>query len=171
VPKYVQLGDQRFRERNRTVGSSWRPDKTYVQVKGAWKCLYREVHKTGATIDFLLTAKRSLKAAPHYLRKAIECSRTPVKLMIDKSGGDRPPLYYATHKASIVIPHVKYLNNMVEQDHRSIKRLVRPMIGFKSFWSAAVTLSGIELIHMVRKGPMMLTGYSRPGEQLYSLAD
>ena len=65
---------------------------------------------------------------------------------------------------------VKYLNNVVEQDHRAIKRQVRPMMGFKSFWSAAVTLAGIELMHMIRKGQLKAAGRPRPAQQFYSLA-
>jgi len=61
-------------------------------------------------------------------------------------------------------------NNIVEQDHRAIKRLVRPMLGFQSFWSAAATLAGIELMHMIRKGQLWATGKLRPAQQFYSLA-
>ena len=76
----------------------------------------------------------------------------------------------AEHEAGIEIRWVKYLNNIVEQDHRAIKRLVRPMLGFKSFRSAAVTLAGIELMHMIRKGQLQTTGEVRPAQQFYSLA-
>ena len=75
------------------------------------------------------------------------------------------------HEAGIQIRQVKYLNNIVEQDHRAIKRLVRPMLGFKSFWCAAVTLTGIELMHMIRKGQLLLTGELCPAQQFYSLAE
>jgi putative transposase len=74
-------------------------------------------------------------------------------------------------KLGIEIRQVKYLNNIVEQDHRAIKRLVRPMLGFKSFWCAAVTLTGIELMHMIRKGQLLLTGELCPAQQFYSLAE
>ena len=66
---------------------------------------------------------------------------------------------------------IKYLNNLVEQDHRAIKRMTRPILGFKSFWSAAVTLAGVELMHMIRKGQLLLTGELRPAQQFYSLAE
>jgi len=76
----------------------------------------------------------------------------------------------AAHDTEVEIRQVKYLNNVVEQDHRAIKRQVRPMMGFKSFWSAAVTLAGIELMHMIRKGLLRAAGRLRPANQFYSLA-
>jgi transposase-like protein len=78
--------------------------------------------------------------------------------------------YNAEHDAEIVTRQIKYLNNIVEQDHRAIKRLTRPMLGFKSFWSAAVTIAGIEMMHMIRKGQLRPTEKLRPAQQLYSLA-
>jgi putative transposase len=75
------------------------------------------------------------------------------------------------HQSDIEMRQVKYLHNIVEQDHRSIKRQTRPMLGFKSFWSASVTLAGVELMHMIRKGQLLLTGELRPAEQFYSLAE
>jgi putative transposase len=74
-------------------------------------------------------------------------------------------------RQNLEIRQVKYLNNIVEQDHRAIKRLVRPMLGFKSFWSAAVTLTGIELMRMIRKGQLLLTGELRPAQRFHSLAE
>ena len=88
VLKYVPLLEAQFRARKRPVGSSWRLDETYVKVRGAWKYLYRAVDKTGATVDFLLTAKRDCKAALRFLRKAIRGNGTPEKITIDKSGSN-----------------------------------------------------------------------------------
>ena len=85
VLKYVPLLETRLRARKRSVGSSWRLDETYVKVKGVWKYLYRAVDKAGATLDFLLTAKRDCKAALRFLRKAIRCNGTPEKITIDKA--------------------------------------------------------------------------------------
>ena len=164
VLKYVPLLDKQFRDRKRQVGSSWRMDETYVKVKGAWKYLYRAVDKTGATVDFPLTAKRDGKAALRFLRKAIRHNGTPEKITIDQSGANTAAIeshnaeHETEHNAGIELRQIKYLNNIVEQDHRAIKRLVRPMLGFKSFWSAAVTLAGIELMHMIRKGQLLLAG-------------
>jgi len=172
VLKYVPLLDQRFRERKRPVGSSWRMDETYVRIKGAWKYLYRAVDKAGATVDFLLTAKRDRKAALRFLRKAIGQNGTPTKITIDKSGANTATIasYNKDHEAGIEIRQIKYLNNIVEQDHRAIKRLVRPMLGFKSFRSAHVTLTGIELMHMLRKGQLRTKGELCPAQAFYSLA-
>jgi len=172
VVKYVPLLDEQFRARKRPVGSSWRMDETYVRIKGAWKYLYRAVDKAGATVDFLLTAKRDRKAALRFLRKAIGQNGKPEKITIDKSGANTAAIesYNKDHEAGIEIRQVKYLNNVVEQDHRAVKRLVRPMLGFKSFRSAQVTLAGIELMHMIRKGQLRTTGKLRPAQAFYSLA-
>ena len=172
VVKYVPLLDEQFRERKRPVGSSWRMDETYVRIKGVWKYLYRAVDKAGATVDFLLTAKRDRKAALRFLRKAIGHNDTPEKITIDKSGANTAAIesYNKDHKAGIEIRQVKYLNNIVEQDHRAVKRLARPMLGFKSFRSAQVTLTGIELMHMIRKGQLRTKGNLRPAQAFYSLA-
>ena len=172
VLKYVPLLDQAFRMRKRRVGGSWRMDETYVRIRGQWKYLYRAVDKAGATVDFLLTAKRDRKAALRFLRKAIGQNGTPEKITIDKSGANTAALesYNKDHEAGIEIWQVKYLNNIVEQDHRAVKRLARPMLGFKSFRSARVTLTGIELMHMIRKGQLRTKGNLRPAQAFYSLA-
>ena len=172
VLKYVPLLEQQFRARKCPVGSSWRLDETYVRIKGAWKYLYRAVDKAGATVDFLLTAKRDRKAALRFLCKAIGQNGMPEKITIDKSGANTAAIesYNKDHDADIEIRQVKYLNNIVEQDHRAVKRLVRPMLGFKSFRSAHVTLTGIELMHMIQKGQLRTAGKVRPAEAFYSLA-
>ena len=142
VVKYVPLLDKQFRVRKRPVGSSWRMDETYVWIKGVWRDLYRAVDKAGAMVDFLLTAKRDRKAALRFLRQAIGQNGMPEKITIDKSGANTAAIesYNTDHEAGIEIRQVKYLNNIVEQDHRAVKRLARPMLGFKSFRSARVTL-------------------------------
>ena len=172
VLKYVPLLDQAFRTRKRRVGRSWRMDETYVRIRGRWKYLYRAVDKTGNTVDFLLTAKRDRKAALRFLCKAVGQHGTPVKITIDGSSANSAAIedYNKVHNAEVETRQVKYLNNIVEQDHRAIKRKVRPMLGFKSFWSASVTLAGIELMHMIRKGQLKATGRLRPAQQFYSLA-
>jgi putative transposase len=150
VLKYVPALEQAFLTRKRPVGGSWRLDETYVRVKGAWKYLYRAVDKAGATVDFLLTARRDRKAALCFLRKAIGRHRVPEKIMIDKSGANTAAIvsYNANHDTDVEIRQVKYLNNIVEQDHRAIKRRVRAMLGFKAFWSAAITIAGIEIMRL-----------------------
>jgi putative transposase len=135
-------------------------DEAYVRVKGSWKYLYRAVDKTGATVDFRLTAKRDRKAAPRFLSKAIRWKGTPKKITIDKSGTNTAAIesHNAGQEAGIEIRQIKYLNNLVEQDHRAIKRQLRPMLGFKSFRSAAITLAGVELMHMIRMGQLSPVG-------------
>ncbi|VFU16647.1 IS6 family transposase [Methylocella tundrae] len=172
VVKYAPLLDQQSRARKRSVGSSWRLDETYVKVKGSWKYLYRAVDNAGATVDFLLTAKRDRNAALRFLRKAIGHHGVPKKITIDKSGANTAAIESsnAEHEADIEIRRIKYLNNIVEQDHRAVKRVVRPMMGFKSFRSAAPTLAGVELLHMIRKGQLRARGTLSPAQQFYALA-
>jgi putative transposase len=123
-------------------------------------------------VDFLLTTKRNRKATSRFLRKAIGRNGTPEKITIDKSGANTAAIecHNVEAEAGIEIRQIKYLNNLVEQDHRAIKRLVRPMLGFKSFRSAAVTLAGVELMHMIRKGQLRTAGDVCPARQFYSLA-
>ena len=172
VVKYLPLLDRQFRGRKRPVGASWRLDETYVKVKGEWKYLYRAVDKAGATVDFLLTAKRDRKAALRFPRKSIGQHDAAEKITIDKSGADTAAIesYNAEHETDIELRQVKCLNNIVEQDHRAVKRLTRPTLGFKSFRSAAATLAGVELKHMIRKGQLRTAGKLRAAQQFYSLA-
>jgi putative transposase len=143
-----------------------------VRIKGQWRYLYRAVDKAGSTVDFLLTAKRDRKAALRFLRKAIGQHGRPETITIDKSGANAAAIesYNEEQEADIEIRQIKFLNNIVEQDHRAIKRLIRAMLGFQSFWSASVTLAGIELMHMIRKGQLRMRGKLRPAQQFYSLA-
>jgi len=120
----------------------------------------------------MLTAKRDRKAALRFLRKAIGQHGVPEKITIDKSGANTAAIesFNAEHEADIEIRQIKYLKNIVEQDHRAIKRVSRPTLGFKSFRSAAATLAGVELMHMIRKGQLQTTGNLRPAKQFYALA-
>jgi putative transposase len=160
-----------FRSRSRSMGPSWRMDETYVLVEGTWKYLYRAVDKAGATVDFLPPAKRDRKAASRFLHKAIGRNGTPEKITIDKSGANAAAIesHNAEHEAGIGSRQIKYFNNIVELDHRAIKRLVGPM-GSKSFRSAAVTLAGVELMHMIWKGLLRTPGEMYPVRQFYSLS-
>jgi transposase-like protein len=150
-------------------------DETYIRVKGEWKYLYRAVDKYGKTIDFLLTEHRDEQAAKRFLTKAIRRhGGVPETITIDGSAANEAAIksYNAEHGTTIVIRKTKYLNNIVEQDHRAVKRVTRPMLGFKAFDAAQATLTGIELMHMLRKG--QLTGSREQGrsvaEQFYALA-
>ena len=175
VRKFTPQLEAAFRKgKKRSVGKSWRMDETYIQVKGQWKYLYRAVDKEGQTIDFLLTARRDKKAAQRFFKKAVGQHGLPEKVTIDKSGANTAALEALQEETgqSIEIRQIKYLNNLVEQDHRAIKRIVRPMLGFKSFDSARCTLRGIELMHMIKKGQMVAAGGQKlsAAGQFYSLA-
>ena len=174
VIKYAPEVEKQFRRRQRPVGRSWRLDETYVKIKGKWAYLYRAVDKEGQTIDFLLTPHRDRDAAEAFLHKAIRSQGLPEKITIDQSGSNTAAIrhYNKLHKTAIVMRHSKYLNNLVEQDHRAVKRLTHPMLGFKSFWAACCTIAGIEVMHAIRKGQLMTPGHSlqTPAEQFYALA-
>lgn len=163
-----------FRRRKRPVGTSWRLDETYVKVHGQWKYLYRAVDKQGHTVDFLLTARRDLAAARRFLGRAIGLHGLPEKITIDKSGANTAAILsiQADTGAPIEQRQVKYLNNIVEQDHRAIKRIIRPMLGFQSFRCATRVLAGIETMHMIRKGQLDCRDrqVASAANQFYSLA-
>jgi putative transposase len=174
VVKCAPEFEKQFRRHQHPVGRRWRLDETYVKIKGKWAYLYRAVDKEGHTIDFLLTPTRERDAAEAFLRKAIRTQGLPEKITIDQSGANTQAIeeYNRAHHTAIIIRQSKYLNNLIEQDHRAVKRLVRPMLGFKSFWSARCTIAGIEVTHAIRKGQLANTGaeYQTPAEQFYSLA-
>jgi putative transposase len=174
VIKYAPEFEKAFRRRQCLVGRSWRLDETYVKIKGKWAYLYRAVDKEGHTIDFLLTPNRDRAAAEAFLCKAIRTQQLPEKITIDQSGANTATIkrYNQTYKTAIVIRPSKYLNNIIEQDHRAVKRLTHPMLGFKSFWAARCTIAGIEVMHAIRKGQLVSTGNEphTPAEQFYALA-
>src|SRR5262249_46828221 len=134
----------------------WRLDETYIRVKGQWRYLYRAVDKNGQTIDFLLTEQRDEQAATRFLTKAIRRHGVPETITIDGSEANAAAIrgYNTEQGTAIIIRQVKYLNNVVEQDHRAVKRVTRPMLGFKAFDAAQCTLAGIELMPMLRKGQL-----------------
>jgi putative transposase len=175
VVKYSpQLGEA-FHRRKRAVGRSWRMDETYIKIKGEWYYLYRAVDKSGQTIDFLLTQQRDEPAAKRFLTQAIRRHGVPEKITIDGSEANAAAIrsYNAEHGTAIDIRQIKYLNNIIEQDHRGVKRITRPMLGFKSFDAAQSTLVGIELMHMLKKRQLVLEEGNvglTVAEQFYALA-
>ncbi|AVJ17511.1 TPA: IS6 family transposase [Serratia rubidaea] len=170
VIRLVPLLDKTFRRHKSSVGCRWRMDETYIKVRGQWKYLYRAVDTEGRSIDFLLTAKRDATAALRFFRKAICHHGTPEVVTIDKSGANTAALAILNagkpDEETIAIRQGKYLNNVVEQDHRNIKRRIKLMLGFKSFRRAQALLAGIELVHMIRKGQ-----YQHPDGEGLSPAD
>ncbi len=157
--RFVSLIDRRVRQRKKPVNGSWRMDETYIKLNGKWVYLYRAVDKEGNTIDFLLSAKRDAVAAKAFFRKTFKENGRPDKVTVDKSGSNKAALDYfnkdVPKEEEIEIRQVKYLNNIIEQDHRFIKKRTRPTLGFKNFYSARETISGIENIRMIQKGQIL----------------
>lgn len=175
VIKYSPLLESRFTNHHKKkVGASWRMDETYIRVKGKWCYLYRAVDKSGDTIDFMLSEKRDFDAAKRFFNKAIGFNDQPKKVTIDNSGANNlalKPLNQSTPKDNqIEIRQIKYLNNIVEQDHRFIKKITKLTKGFISFQSAHATLIGIELHHMLRKKQHENAANMPVFEQFYTLA-
>jgi IS6 family transposase len=152
--------EQRLRRRLKPTNDSWRVDETYIRVKGKWVYLYRAVDSTGATIDFLLSAKRDAVTAQRFLTKALAGENHPAPQVINTDKHAAYPPAIAELKAGGVLDEnskhrpraVQYLNNILEQDHRAIKRRVRASQHFRLFWEAWRTIAGYEAIHMIRKG-------------------
>ncbi|MFT7175693.1 MAG: transposase-like protein [Halioglobus sp.] len=162
--------EKAFRKNKKRSGHRWRLDETYIKIKGQWKYLYRAVDKKGSTVDFLLTAKRDRKAALRFLNKAIDSNGKPSLINIDKSGANTASIkqYNVDENKRVKIRQCKYLNNIVEQDHRFIKRIIRPMLGFKSLRSAQATLARIEPWRMLKKDQNKSSLLA--WEQFYALA-
>ena len=167
VVKFAPLIADRAQARKRPTANSWRMDETYIKVKGRWTYLYRAVDRNGQTLDFLLSERRNLAAARRFFKWAINSNGLPDRVVIDKSGANLAGLQavnvilkFTGTGRTVEIRQVKYLNNILEQDHRFIKRITRPMMGFKAFHSAAATISGIETAHMIRKGQIPANGTS-----------
>lgn len=161
VQRFVPEFEKRWNRFARKAGRSWRVDETYVKIRGKWSYLYRAVDREGKTVDFRLSTNRDVKAAKALFRQALKTQgRPPVSITLDG--------YAASHRAVHELPaqslrwketrlrSSKYLNNMIEQDHRGVKLRIKPMLGFKVFDRAAVTIAGIELLHRIRKGQFNL---------------
>lgn len=156
VQRYVPELERRWQRYAQPIGFSWRVDETYIKVRGQWTYLYRAVDKQGRTVDFMLSKRRDTVAAKRFFNKAIKRHGFPDKITLDG--------YEASHQAVTdlqkeeILPNYtqvrtsKYINNLIEQDHRRIKQRIYPMLGFKRVANAAITLSGIELAHKIKKG-------------------
>jgi len=157
VPEF----QKRWNRFARKAGRSWRVDETYVKIRGKWTYLYPAVDREGQTVDFRLSANRDVKAAKAFFRKALKTrGRAPLSITLDG--------YAASHRAvrelhaqsirwkDTRLRSSKYLNNMIERDHRGVKSRINPMLGFKVFDRAAVTIAGVELLRRIRKGQFNL---------------
>ena len=149
-------------------------EETYVKITGTWAYLYRAVDTEGLTIDCLLTPTRDRDAAEAFWRKALRTPGLPETSTIDQSGSHTAAIKrdHKTDKTAIALRHSKYRNNIVEPDHRAVKRITRPLLGFKSFGGARGTIAGIAGRHASRKGQLTSAEYTRktPAEQFYALA-
>ncbi|MBJ8056097.1 IS6 family transposase [Bacillus cereus] len=162
VHQYGPELDERLRCHLKPTNDSWRVDETYVKVKGQWMYLYRSVDSKGNTIDFYLSKTRNHKAAKRFFKKALRSFHVSKPRVITVDKNPAYPMAIEELKkekkmpVGIQIRQVKYLNNIVEQDHRFIKRRVRSMLGLKSFKTAISILSGVEAMHMMKKGQFVL---------------
>jgi transposase-like protein len=162
IQAYAPELDKRLRPHLRMTSGSWRVDETYIRVKGEWVDLYRAVDASGQTIDFLLSPKRDAAAARRFFRKALGQSHpvNPRTITVDKNAAY--PIAAKAMKRDgelwrfAKLRQVKVLNNLVEQDHRRFKRLVRLGLGFKSFVTASRTVVGYEAMAMIRKGQVAI---------------
>jgi transposase-like protein len=162
---------EQFNWRKRAVTGKWHIDETYVKVRGHWRYLYCAIDSNGDTVEFWFSEQRNLAAAKRFLRKALKRHGRPERIVIDGSQTNREAIVSCDttdrlqdrsrrKPKQINIRQSRYLNNRIEQDHRAIKRRVRPMLGFKSMTTARVILSGIEMVYMMRKGPAKYAGNS-----------
>ncbi|MBM1174256.1 IS6 family transposase [Microvirga arabica] len=154
---------ERFHRRKRAVSRKWHVDKTYIKVRGRWMYLYRAIDSNGDTVEFWFSERRNLAAAKRFMRKALKRHGRPERVVIDGSQSNREAILSCDAESRLqdgsrcpLIPirirQSQFLNNRIEQDHRAVKRRVRPMMGFKSTNSVRAVLAGIEMVHMMRKG-------------------
>jgi transposase-like protein len=164
---------ERFNLRKRSVSRKWHVDETYIKVRGQWMYLYRAIDSNGDTVEFWFSERRNLTAAKRFLGKALKRHGRPERIVIDGSQTNREAVLSCDttdrlqnrsrcELKPIRIRQSAYLNNRIEQDHRAVKRRVRPMLGFQSISSARVILGGIEMIHMMRKQQARYARYPQP---------
>lgn len=182
VQRYAPEINKRIRPHLKLAGASYRVDETYIKVGKICKYLYRAVDSTGKTIEFMLSAKRDVSAAKRFFKKMMKADhrRLPFTISVDKNAAY--PEAFTSSQDEKVLPkdcklrRVKYLNNIIEQDHRFIKKRVRACLGFRSFDTAERTLQGVEAVNMMRKGQVKrlersdAIGHAKFVESLFRLA-
>jgi transposase-like protein len=169
VQHYTPEFEKRWNRHAFAVGRSWRVDETYVKIRGVWHYLYRAVDRAGQTVDFRLSTSRDVAAAKAFFRKAIKSQlRPPRTITLDGYAASHRAVHELKADGSLPpetkLRSSKYLNNLIEQDHRSVKQRVAVMLGFKQFRNAAITIAGIELMHSIRKGQFDLRRLGAQGE-------
>ncbi|EJP85737.1 IS6 family transposase [Bacillus cereus] len=173
VHQYGAEFDKRIRRHLKQTNNSWRVDETYIKVKGQWMCLYRAVDSEGNTIDFYLSKSRNHKAAKRFFKKALRSFHVSKPRIITVDKNPAYPIAIEQLKKEKRIPigtqirRIKYLNNIVEQDHRFIKKRIRSMLGFKSYKTLASILSGVEAMHMVKKEQIDLRNQSVQNQNIF----
>jgi transposase-like protein len=182
VTGYVPEFEKRWSRFSKAVGTSWRVDETYISIKAQWHYLYRAVDKHGQTVDFLLRRDRGVATAQAFFRKALASTlpRVPRKVTLDGHVPSHRALWLLRREhpcwRNVKVRTDKYLNNLIEQEHRTIKQCCVSMAGFKSFANAAITIAGIELAHRICKGQISFgpgprrRGWSRKDEWATALA-
>lgn len=180
---YAPLLLEQFNRRKRAVTGKWHVDETYIKIRGQWRYLYRAIDSNGDTVEFWFSERRNLTAAKRFLTRALKRHGRPERIAIDGSETNREVIlsYDTTNRLQdrsrrklkpIWIRQSRYLNNRIEQDHRAVKRRVRPMLGFESMASARAILGGIEMVHMMRQGQAKYACNRQPSlaEQFHLLA-
>ena len=174
VQRFAPELEKRMRRHLRPCRRPWHVDDTYIRVDGEWRYLYRAVDGTGQTIEFMFSAKRDKKAAKRFFRKALgrQNTRNPREVVTDRLKS-YPGAVRGMKREGELWRFTRYrrgrwLNNRVEQDHRRVKRLTRPMLGFQSFRTARRTLAGVEAIAMLTKGPVpAVPGNDMPAQRVF----
>ena len=164
VQKYAPELEKRCKPHLNLTNDSWRVDETYIKVKGVWMYLYRAVDSAGNTLEFMLSENRDAQAAKRFLSQVLGACHTTTPRVINVDKNPAYPKALDELKNEGKLPQgcelrpVKYLNNLIEQDHRFIKRRVKPGLGFYSSQTAWRTLQGYETMHLIRKGQVGARG-------------
>lgn len=155
---YAPKIEKRTRKHLKSANDSWRVDETYIKIKGKWKYLYRAVDSNGDTLDFMLSAKRNSLAAKRFLKKVLKSRYNKHLRVINVDKNAAYPIAIEELKQEEILStecesrQKKYLNNIIEQDHRFPKKLAKYKSYFQDFYTAWRTLRGYEIMHAIRKG-------------------